>query len=218
MDGILPPKKNKGRERALDDAEIKGYWLAADEICRTNINMFKTGLLFGSFFKLLLLTGQRRNEVAGMEWSELDLTEGVWTIASHRAKNGKSHIVHLNQLAIDIIKQIPQTHPKFVFTKTQHSHINGFATTKEKLDSMTLTHLGKEFPHFTLHDIRRTFTTKLAELGVKTDIADRILNHVSGSFGGVKGIYQRYEFLPERKEAMEKWNNYIEQLIMPKPL
>lgn len=213
MDGILPPKKGNARERVLDDDEIKAYWLAADQMSKANHNNGKTGILFGSFLKLLLLTGQRRNEVAGMEWSELNLAEGIWTIASHRAKNSKAHIVHLSKLATDILNQIPRTHEKFVFTKTQHSHINGFGATKEKLDSLMLLYLGNEFPHFTLHDIRRTFTTKMAQIGVHPDIADRILNHVSESAASVKGVYQRYEFLPERKAAMEKWNNYIEQLV-----
>jgi integrase len=169
-------------------------------------------MLFASCLKLLLLTGQRRNEVAGMEWSELNLAEGIWTIASYRAKNGKAHMLHLSPLALNILSKIPQTHPKFVFTKTEHRHINGFGATKEKLDSLMTANLGTEFPHFTLHDVRRTFTTKLAQLGISTDIADRILNHVSGSLGGVKGIYQRYEFLPERKAAMLTWSTYIERL------
>jgi integrase len=116
-------------------------------------------------------------------------------------------------MALEIIRQIPHNHPKFVFTKTQHSHINGFGATKEKLDALMQVHLGREFPHFTLHDIRRTFTTKLAELGVSSDIADRMLNHVSGNFAGVKGVYQKYEYLPERKVAMERWNSYITKLI-----
>ena len=148
-----------------------------------------------------------------MEWSELNLAEGLWTIASHRAKNGKAHIVHLSPLALSILFKMPQTHPKFVFTKTEYSHINGFGAAKEKLDGLMTANLGREFPHFTLHDIRRTFTTKLAQLGISTDIADRILNHVSGSLGGVKGIYQRYEFLPERKAAIITWSTYLEKLI-----
>jgi integrase len=205
MTDLAPLPKLKSRDRVLSREELVAFWKATEE-------MKKAGSLFGHVYQLLLLTGQRLREIAHMEHDELNLLEQIFNLSAKRSKNGLAHIVHLSDLALEIITTAPRNSNQFVFSYNRHA-LSGFSVSKRILEQTMQKYLDKPLKPFQLRDLRRTFATNCAELGIDHNIADRILNHVSDSQSGVKGIYQRYEFLPERKAAMLTWNNYVQSLI-----
>jgi integrase len=196
--GIRAPHRETSRDRVLTDTELRPLLRACDEI----------GYPFGSFTKLLLLTGQRRREVAEMTWSEVDFEAGTWTLAGERVKNGRPHVVHLSAQAVTLLSGVPRVEGSdWVFTTTGKGPIKGFSKAKAQLDAKS------GVTDWTLHDLRRTFATVLTEkLGVSPVVTDRILNHVQGSVRGVAAVYQRGQYLGERKAALEKIGEYVTEL------
>ncbi len=194
-----PLAKYRGRDRVLTHPEITRLWRGCSAV----------GYPFGPLIKLLLLTGQRRSEVAGMTWSEVDLDKRVWHLPGSRTKNSHPNDVHLSDLALAVIRSIPRmpplpNRPDFVFTMTRCTPVSGFALVKERLDNKWL-----GVSDWTLHDLRRTVVSNMTRLGVRIEVADKILNHVSGKLGGIVGVYQKYEFAPERKVALNKWAEFV---------
>ena len=196
VSGIPLPTAEKSRDRVLNDEELVGVLSAADVL----------DYPFGPFVKLLFLTAQRRREVAGLRWSEI--TGDVWTIPGARTKNGRAHIVHLSPPALAVLSSIPRHgDSNLVFTTNGRTPISGFSRAKTKLDAAS----GVE--HWTFHDIRRTVTTGLANLGHPPHVADKILNHTTGAISGVAAIYQKAEFLGERKKALDDWGEHVTTLL-----
>src|SRR5690606_18578659 len=194
---IKPPKANKSRDRYLSRDEIKVFWNASLQLPKP----------YSQFYRFALLTGQRNiTEIAKMKWCEIDFTKRIWTIPASRAKNNKEHLVYLSDLALEVLSELDQR-SSFVFSSTGKRPISDFSTFKDQFDRLS------KLENFKLHDLRRTLSTHLAEMGVSEDIADRILNHVSGSQSGIKGVYQRYEFLQERNEALQKYGEFIGEII-----
>lgn len=215
---LTPPSPVKSRDRLLSKEEIKALWTAS----------YHMPDRWGHFYRLLLLTGQRREEVAGMHSSEIDYGKAVWTIPAERAKNGKAHMVHLSGLALAELTgsqgygstNLEGAKGSYIFPASRirlkaekpEAHISGYSKMKKKLDEQMAKELAKEeiqFSPWRVHDLRRTLASHLAENGVPTDVVDRLLNHVSGSQSGVKGVYQRYTFLKERQQALEDWSVFI---------
>src|SRR5262249_22788969 len=163
---------------------------------------------------LLLLTAQRRDEVGGMRWSELDLDEQrTWTIPGSRSKNGKAHVVHLSSFAIETLDRLPQLdESEFVFTTNGRTPVSGFSVAKARLDAL----MG-ETPWWTLHDLRRSAASGMARLGIAPHVVDKILNHQSGTIRGVAAVYNRFEYLPERAAALDAWSRFVEALVRPVP-
>ena len=196
--GIAKFKTEKARDRVLTQTELFRVYQACD----------KLEYPFGPLFKILLLTGQRLNEVAGMVWEEIDLDEAKWTIPSERAKNKTSHIVHLSQQVIDQLSSLRQfSDSDLVFTTTGNTPVSGFSKSKRKLDALS------GVQEWRLHDLRRSFATITTEtLGFEPPVVDRILNHVSGSVRGIAAVYQRGEYLEKRREVLEAWAKHLESL------
>lgn len=186
------------RDRYLTPAELKAVWLAAD----------RTPYPFGPFVKLLILTGQREGEVAGMAKSELNPKAVTpWKIPSERAKNGEEHAVHLSLQALAVVKSLPDTN-RLMFTTNGKRPISGFSKAKRALDKAS------GVTDWRFHDLRRTFVTTAAEtLKIPPHVTDKILNHKSGTIKGVAAIYQKAKFLDERASALDAWGNYVESLI-----
>jgi len=200
-EGVRKAIKEIPRDRYLEDDEIRAFWAGCD----------KLGWPFGALLKTLLLTAQRRDEVGGMEWAELDLDKRRWTIPSERAKNGKAHVVHLSELAIEVLTSAPRV-GELVFTTNGKTPVSGFSKVKERLDR----HLIGSAP-WILHDLRRTATTGMAQLNIAPHVVDKILNHTAGTIRGVAATYNRFQYLPERQAALEAWGRYVESLIRPTP-
>jgi integrase len=229
MAGLKAPTAETARDRALNDEEIRLFWAGCD----------KLGWPFGPMFKLLLLTAQRRDEVRGMEWTEIEPREKrVWAIPREKAKNDRAHEVSLSELAIEIIDGLPRmSRPRtdsagsepspYVFTTNGERPVSGFSKAKERLDKHMLELLcaelgeaGKdleraEIDGWILHDLRRTAATGMARLNIAPHVVDRILNHVSGTIRGVAAVYNRHAYLEERKAALEAWGRYVESLVRP---
>jgi integrase len=210
--GVRHRIKEKPRDRALDDDEIKLFWGAAD----------KLGWPFGPLFKLLLLTAQRRDEVGGMRWSELDLDKAAWTIPRERAKSDRAHVVHLSAPALEIIEALPRT-GDLVFSTTGQTPVSGYSRPKTKIDEKMTAQRRKErgdreaeIAPWILHDLRRTATTGMAGLGIAPHVVDKILNHSAGTIRGVAAVYNRHQYLDERKTALDTWARHVTGLVSPK--
>src|SRR5262249_42440820 len=168
-------RKEKSRDRVLTDAELKTIWKAcADDD-------------YGAVLKLLMLTGQRANEIGDLRWSEVHDEQIL--LPGERTKNGRPHIIPLSDVAKGILSSVPSKDRAHVFGRDD-SGFQGWSKAKEKIDAQIAD--GKKPPaHWTPHDLRRTVATRMAELGVQPHIIEAVLNHVSGHKGGVAGIYNR---------------------------
>ena len=202
--GVAKPKKRiQSRDRILDHDEIKAFWAACDQV----------GWPAGRIFQLLLLTAQRENEVAQMRWSELDLANRVWNLPATRTKNSKAHTVHLSDLAVEMIRSLPQINrSQLVFAMQGDKPYVNFWQANQRVR-----HLMGDLEHWVVHDLRRTATSVMAELGIAPHVADRVLNHQSGTISGVAAVYNRYTYLDERKVALEALGRFIERLIGRSP-
>jgi integrase len=205
--GVVPPAKEKARERRLTDGEIKALWSACDTGGQDGCGGI--GEPFGSFVRLLLLTGQRRSEVAGMRRSEINERERLWVLPGERTKNGRPHVVPLSTQATSIIEAIrPIAGSDYVFTTTGDSGLGGFSRAKERLDQRM-----KPAKPWTFHDLRRTAATGMADVGIQPHIIEAVLNHVSGHRAGVAGIYNRAAYSAEKADALQRWADHVDRLV-----
>jgi len=198
--GMKPPSKEQSRERVLFDDELSALWAACDT----------EGYPFGDCMKLLILSGQRRAEVAEMRWSELDLEKRLWTLPSQRAKNGRQHTVPITDAMLDVLRRAPRfLNSDFVFTTTGKSPVSGFGRLKERLDRA----MPKTTEPWINHDLRRTMSTNMAQLGVPQPVTEAILNHKTGVVSGVAAIYNVYSYADEKREALGAWSEHISKLV-----
>ena len=202
---IKAPAPTQSRDRVLSDSEVRQVWTAAGEM----------GWPFGPLIRLLLLTGQRRDEVGALRWSEVDLKAKVWVLPAARAKNGVEHAIPLSAQVLDILNGLPQV-GDLVFTTNGKTPVSGFSKAKLRIDRALLRKEGVQevsMPAWTFHDLRRTTATNMARLGIALPVIEKVLNHVSGSFRGVVGIYNRHSFEDEKRHALQAWGSYVERLM-----
>jgi integrase len=189
---VRKPIAETPRDRVLTDQELAALWRACGLVPYPH----------GPFTKILLLTAQRRSEVAGMRWSEIEGAE--WVLPGQRTKNGRAHAVPLSAAAQAVLDSIPRIEGDFVFTITGKAPIMGFSEAKAAIDE----HM-PPIPRWVFHDLRRTAATGMARLGVTLPTVERLLNHASGSFADVAGVYQRYSFSEEKRQALELWASFV---------
>jgi integrase len=205
--GVKPPSREKSRDRWLSDSEIVWFWRACDQI----------GYPFGPLFQTLLLTSQRLAETASMEYSELDLEAKLWVIPRHKAKSDRAHEVQLSDPVVALLRAQPRLGP-YVFTGKTGRHVTGFTYGKNLLDAAIAELKGDaKVEMFILHDLRRTAASGMARLGIAPQVVDRILNHSAGTIRGVAAVYNRYEFVDERRAALAAWASYVTGLLSPAP-
>jgi len=195
-DGVPLPAKAVARDRVLEDAELAKIIIAARQI----------GDPYGGIVEVLALTGQRREEVAGMWWEEIDLNQRTWTLPRSRTKNDKVHVVHLSKQSVGVLNRVDRGGP-LVFTQFGTTPFQTFSRAKRLLDQLC------GVSGWRLHDLRRTCVSGMARLGIAPHVADKVLNHQSGTIAGVAAVYQRHEFHAERKEALERWGAHVAQII-----
>jgi integrase len=191
-DSVPLPAKEVARDRVLNDKELAQVILGARQI----------GGRYGAIVELLALTGQRREEVAGLQREELDFAHRVWTIPKQRTKNAKAHVVHLSDQSVAVLKRAEQR-GSLLGTKP----FQDFSRAKRLLDQVS------GVVGWRLHDLRRTCVSGMARLGIPPHIADKILNHNAGTISGVAAVYQRHEFLSERREALERWGAHVAHIV-----
>ena len=201
-EGVPLPAKEVARDRVLDDEELARVILAARQI----------GGPYSGIVELLALTGQRREEVARLQWEELDLARRIWTIPKSRTKNAKAHVVHLSEQALAAVKRVDARGP-LVFSLLGTKPFQEFSRAKRELDQLS------GVTGWRVHDLRRTCVSGMARLGVAPHVADKILNHQTGTISGVAAVYQRHEFLAERRAALDLWEAHVSQLLkeIPQP-
>ncbi len=195
-DGVPSQWRATSRDRVLTDPELAAIIVAARQMPRP----------FSGIIEFLALTGQRREEVAQLRWSEMDDGLETWCIPASRTKNGKAHIVHLSKQARNVASQQSRT-GAFVFATNGARPFQDFANAKRTLDNLSGVH------DWWLHDLRRTIVSGMARMGVPPHIADKILNHQSGTISGVAAVYQRHEFLAERSEALDRWGDHLDEIL-----
>jgi integrase len=207
--GVKAPAAERSRDRILSDDELRLVWNACEGI----------GWPFGPLTKLLILTAQRRDEVGEMGWAELDLGAGLWSIPRERTKNDLAHEVPLSNVAVEIVRTLPKVGGRggYVFTTNGVTAVGGFSRAKDRLDAAISEARGTAEPllRWTFHDLRRTAASGMARLGINLPVIEKVLNHTSGSFAGIVGVYQRHSFADEKRHALEGWARFVMSLQTP---
>ena len=184
----------QARDRVLTNAELRALWLALPEGD------------FGDIVRILTLTGQRAREIADLQWSEVNFDKGAIELPPHRTKNRRKHTIPMSG-AVRAILQAREQDGAFVFGRSGSSGFSGWSRCKERLDEA----LG--IPDWAVHDLRRTFATGAAEIGIQPHIIEAVLNHVSGHKGGVAGIYNRAAYETEKATALNRWAEHVAAII-----
>ncbi|WP_048709814.1 site-specific integrase [Microvirga massiliensis] len=161
--------------------------------------------------QLLALTGQRRSEVFKATWDAINLETATWVIRSARSKNGMEHLVPLSEPALEILQGVPRIKGSpYLFTTTGTSPASGISKAKARLDQLiTAANGGKAIPPWQLHDLRRTFVSGCTRLRIPSEVTERAINHVSESFGSVRGVYNVHASEEERRSAMAAWARHV---------
>lgn len=199
----LRHSKGPARERVLTDTELR-------VVLRTAVRGRDT---FSSIVALLVLTGQRRGEIASLRWEWIDRNASTITIPSNITKNKRRHTFPFGELVASLIDHVPQKN-EYIFPAIRThrkgkptASFNGWSTSKRAFDRKC------PIPHWTLHDLRRTFATGLAGLGTPPHVVERLLNHASGKISGVAAIYNRFSYMQEMREALSRWDAHLMALL-----
>ncbi|MEH3037872.1 MAG: site-specific integrase [Sphingomonas adhaesiva] len=215
LTGMDTPAGVKPRQRVLSRDELAAVWIAAGRIDDRH----------GSVTRLLILNGQRLEEDAAMEWTELDVAARQWNLPGPRTKNGLPHIVPLGPQSVEIVERQTRGKSVFVFAGSRGGSPGNWTAAKEKLDAIVLTLMQEQaerqgndpaqvvVPRWTLHDLRRTVATEMPAIGVSAEVVEAVLNHISGAKSGVAGVYNRYAYLPEKTDALNRWDAHLKYLV-----
>jgi integrase len=194
--GTNPPAQEIRRERVLTDAELTAVWHACPPLDD-----------FGRIVRLLILTGQRRDEVAGIRWDEIDLEAALWRLPASRTKNKRLHEVPLSPQAVAILAEAPRIVGRPFAFGAGAGPFSGFSKAKGKLDERITV-----AEPWRIHDLRRTAATGMARLGASVEAVEKALNHTSGTFRGIVGVYQRHDYAVEKRAALNRWAAHIESI------
>lgn len=211
--------RKKSRERTLTDDELRAYWKATE----------KLGYPYGPFYRLLLLTGQRLNEVAGARWREFDLEANLWTIPAERFKSDHTQTVPLSAPVLKVLEELPRFADEkkdkrdLLFSTTGgHKAINGFSKAAYLLRKHMATELDcnaddlrdRTGSHaFVIHDVRRTVRTRLSAF-VSREVAELVIGH---TIKGLQKVYDRHNYLDERRAALDAWAKRLLAIVEPPP-
>jgi integrase len=206
---LAKPSVENKRTRLLSDAELRLIWLAAE------IEAYP----FGDIVRLLILTAQRRGEVAGLVRPEINLAAKAWILPAERTKNGLPHFVPLSADAVGILERAPKfVDEDHLYGLGGRSPFSGFSRGKARLDERILKLAkaedprAKDMPEWNLHDLRRTVATGASRLGVDPHVVEAILNHQSGTKAGVAGIYNLWTYEREKREALDLWARHVREI------
>jgi integrase len=207
--GVKPVAKEVSRDRVLSDDEIRWFWQACEAIKQP----------WGPMGKLLLLTGQRLNEVACM--TESEASGSIWHLPAERTKNGRAHDVPLSDAARSVLDEIEQVKGGrgLYHTTTGETPLSGFHKGKrhiaDQMQAIAKSEVGEavNIPHWTFHDLRRTAATGMARLGIAVRVTEAVLNHVSGTGGGIVAVYQRHDYADEKRRALDAWAGLVAQVL-----
>lgn len=204
------------RTRTLSLPEVIIVWIALDKLPEP----------FRSFYRLLILSGQRLREVSNMPWAELDIEFADWTIPQQRTKNKREHVVPLPEQALHILEDLQPNAEKRngpVFTTNGRVGISGFSKLKEWLDEAVDALIESDdrarmlmpdgLANWVVHDLRRSLATGCQGLGIPIAVTEAVINHISGSRGGIVRIYQVQEYYNEKADALQRWADLIDEAL-----
>jgi integrase len=189
--GTNKASESKSRERVLSDVELVAIWKAAPNND------------YGRIVKLLMLTAQRREEIGGLAWPEIDKARKLIALPPERTKNSRPHDVPLSDAAMAVLDSVIERDGRGLVFGRGKGGYSGWSRSKEALDESA-----KVAP-WTLHDLRRTAATRMADLGVAPHVIEAVLNHVSGHKSGVAGIYNRSTYAEEKRAALDLWASHL---------
>ena len=194
-------RDEKPRDRVLVDSELRAVWQALGDT------------QYATIVKLLTLTGQRANEIAGLRWSEIDFDRGVISLPGSRTKNGRPHEVPMVATVRSLLAAQPRTEGRELVFGKGDGPFSGFSRCKEMLDNHVADLIGRPLAPWVLHDLRRSAATGMAEIGVQPHVIEAVLNHVSGHKGGIAGIYNRAQYSAEKTQALARWDEHVDTIV-----
>lgn len=204
---IKMPAKKRSRDRVLADYELKEIWQACE----------KTNYPYGPMLRFLILTGQRRGEVAAMTWDQVDVEAKIWDMPREMTKSDRAHRVPLSDTAIALLNNIPKM-GEYIFSSTGDRPFENFSRARKLLDAKLKKERAKDgqipITPWTLHDLRRTCASGMARMGISPHIVEKVLNHSSGTIRGVAAIYNRYEYADEMRDALDQWAAHIGDILV----
>ena len=186
-------REEKPRDRVLSDAELLTIWQSLEDDD------------YGTIVKILMLTGQRKGEIAGLRWSEVG--NGMITLPAERTKNGKPHEVPITPTVGSLLHSRDKAGRDLIFGRGEGPY-SGWSKAKAALDARA-----GSLKHWTLHDLRRTAATGMAGIGIQPHIIEAVLNHVSGHKGGIAGIYNRAQYSAEKAQALARWDEHVDAVV-----
>lgn len=206
------------RERVLSPEELRLIWGATDDASGHS-----------HIVRLLMLTGARREEVAGMSWAELDIERAEWTLPAARSKNKRPHVLPLSDAALAVLSRVPHRDGRTLLFGEGEGPFSGWSRAKATLDGRIArlraeARLGRRLakgempeptdalPSWRVHDLRRTAVTGMVEIGVQPHVVEAVVNHISGHKGGVAGVYNRATYASEKRQALDRWAAHVEAL------
>jgi integrase len=189
LEGVPMPARIPSRDRVLDDAELKAVLRASGD----------AGYPFGTLVQLLIHTGQRKGEIAQLRWTWIDDAKRTITVPADVSKNRRQHTFPYDKRVAGILANIPKDEDALF-----RMH-NWDKRTDDLRDEAAIA-------HFTLHDLRRTYASGMASLGVPPHVVEKVLNHITGTISGVSAIYNRYQYWDEQVEAVARWEGKLASL------
>lgn len=208
--GAGKPTKPTARTRVLTDDELGALWF----VLETQAEPWRSAV------RLLILTGQRRNEVFDADRREFDLANAIWTIPASRTKNGQEHIVPLSPQALEIVEALPivdGSNKLFPAYGNLGNSAGGISKATSRIRKELEKSVGRPVPHWTLHDLRRTVATGLQRLGVRFEVTEAVLNHKGKSGSGIAAVYQRHDWKVEKRTALSDWARVITEISKVRP-
>jgi integrase len=195
-------RQERPRERVLVDAELRLIWRALGDN------------RYGTIVRCLMLTGARVSEITGLRWEEVDFGRDVISLPGSRVKNGRPHEIPMAATVRSLLAAQPRSDGQELVFGRRAGPLSGLSWCKIALDQdIARQRGGTPLPSWVHHDLRRSFVSGAARLGVSLPVIERAVNHVSGSFGGIVSVYQKHDFAGEKRQALELWDQHIAELV-----
>jgi integrase len=199
IQGMEMPTREVRRKRVLSEAELVKVWRAAEQM----------GHPYGTIVQLLILLGQRRGETGALQWPWINEKEQTITFPPEATKNGLEHTLPYDGSVAKILEQIPRLNTtQLLFPSEKGTAFSGWSKSKVAFDKIS------GVTGYTLHDLRRTFRTMHGKIGTLREIAERLVNHITGAGTDVELVYDQYKYLPQMRSAMTRWDEHLSTLLL----